>query len=154
MCPTIAGSTLEQPDAPVPEPPALEPPVPPQTSTPPQPSALAPPAPPQPSAPPRRGIAGSPSSDSLVLTVTGLALVVTAVVALCLPIPWVSTVLTFAFGAGTAALVLGVVGVCCPSRHPTRDLCLGIIAAVGGFLLLVATTAGLAVVGFERLGLG
>lgn len=137
MCPTIAGSTLEQPDAPVPEPPAL-----------------APPAPPQPSAPPRRGIAGSPSSDSLVLTVTGLALVVTAVVALCLPIPWVSTVLTFAFGAGTAALVLGVVGVCCPSRHPTRDLCLGIIAAVGGFLLLVATTAGLAVVGFERLGLG
>jgi len=137
MCPTIAGSTLEQPDAPVPEPPALELP-----------------APPQPSAPPGRGIAGSPSSDSLVLTVTGLALVVTAVVALCLPIPWVSTVLTFAFGAGTAAIVLGLVGVCCPSRHPTRDLCLGIIAAVGGILLLAATTAGLAVVGLVRLGLG
>ena len=148
MCPTIAGSTLEQPDAPVPEPPALELPAPPQ------PSALELPAPPQPSAPPGRGIAGSPSSDSLVLTVTGLALVVTAVVALCLPIPWVSTVLTFAFGAGTAAIVLGLVGVCCPSRHPTRDLCLGIIAAVGGILLLAATTAGLAVVGLVRLGLG
>jgi len=148
MCPTIAGSTLEQPDAPVPEPPALELPAPPQ------PAALELPAPPQPSAPPGRGIAGSPSSDSLVLTVTGLALVVTAVVALCLPIPWVSTVLTFAFGAGTAAIVLGLVGVCCPSRHPTRDLCLGIIAAVGGILLLVATTAGLAVVGLVRLGLG
>ena len=150
MCPTIAGSTLEQPDAPVPEPPALELPAPPQ------PAALELPAPPQPSAPPPpgRGIAGSPSSDSLVLTVTGLALVVTAVVALCLPIPWVSTVLTFAFGAGTAAIVLGLVGVCCPSRHPTRDLCLGIIAAVGGILLLAATTAGLAVVGLVRLGLG
>ena len=148
MCPTIAGSTLEQPDAPVPEPPALELPAPPQ------PAALELPAPPQPSAPPGRGIAGSPSSDSLVLTVTGLALVVTAVVALCLPIPWVSTVLTLAFGAGTAAIVLGLVGVCCPSRHPTRDLCLGIIAAVGGILLLAATTAGLAVVGLVRLGLG
>ena len=148
MCPTIAGSTLEQPDAPVPETPALELPAPPQ------PAALELPAPPQPSAPPGRGIAGSPSSDSLVLTVTGLALVVTAVVALCLPIPWVSTVLTFAFGAGTAAIVLGLVGVCSPSRHPTRDLCLGIIAAVGGILLLAATTAGLAVVGLVRLGLG